>query len=84
MKFVELAGGFVEIFVIEFGDAPLFFLHLGRAVGVEFLGSGADGGADGGGWGLGKGEGFKTGVVSVASSIFKGRTLYFYPGSMDV
>ncbi len=35
VEFVELASGFVEVFVVEFGDAPLFFLHLGGAVGVE-------------------------------------------------
>ena len=33
-----MAGGFVEVFVVEFGDAPLFFLHLGGAVSVEILG----------------------------------------------
>ena len=82
MKFVELAGGFVEIFVIEFGDAPLFAFHLLRSVVVEFLGGGADGGDEVGGWFLGEGEGFKTGRVSVTSSIFKGRTLSFYPKSM--
>lgn len=27
MKFEELAGGFVEIFVIEFGDTPLDLLR---------------------------------------------------------
>ena len=70
MKFVELAGGFVEIFVIEFGDAALFFLHLGRAVFVEFLGGGADGGDEVGGWGLGEREGFKAGVVSVGNISF--------------
>jgi hypothetical protein len=26
VKFEELAGGFVEVFVVEFGDAPLFLL----------------------------------------------------------
>jgi hypothetical protein len=31
VEFEELAGGFVEVFVVEFGDAPLFFLHLARS-----------------------------------------------------
>jgi len=42
VEFEELAGGFVEVFVVEFGDAPLFTFHLGGTVGVEFLGDRAD------------------------------------------
>jgi hypothetical protein len=42
VEFVELAGGFVEVFVVKLGDAPLFAFHLGGAVVVEFLGGGAD------------------------------------------
>ena len=36
MEFGELGGGFVEVFVVEFGDSPLFFLHLGAAILVKF------------------------------------------------
>jgi hypothetical protein len=51
VEFGKLAAGFVEKFVVEGGDAPLFFLHLFGAVGVEGLGGGADGGGwDGGFW----------------------------------
>jgi hypothetical protein len=42
--FCQLAGGFVEVFVVEFGDAPLFLFHLLGAVVVELLGDGAEGG----------------------------------------
>lgn len=42
MEFGELGGGFVEVFVVEFGDAPAFFLHLLAAVFVEFEGGGAN------------------------------------------
>ncbi len=56
MEFVELAAGFVKKFVVEGGDAPLFFVHLFGAVGVEGLGGGADCGDlfGGGVWGKGK------------------------------
>ena len=56
VEFVELAGGFVEVFIVEFGDAPLFAFHLGGAVVVEFLRGSADGGDEigGGVWGKGK------------------------------
>ena len=54
MEFVELAGRLVEVFVVEFGDAPLFAFHLGGAVVVEVLGGGADSGDEVGGWGKGK------------------------------
>jgi len=59
VEFGELGGRLVEIFVVEFGDAPLLFLHLGAAVVVEFLGGGANGGDEVGSWELGKGEGFE-------------------------
>ena len=65
VKFVELAGGFVEEFVVEGGDAPLFFLHLVGAVLVESLGGGADLVDEFGSGGWGEGEGFKTGCVGV-------------------
>ena len=84
MEFGELGSGFVEVFVVEFGDSPLFFLHLGGAVVVEFLGGGTDIGDELEGWGLGEGEGFKAGVVSVASIALQRRTLNFYPRSMGI
>jgi hypothetical protein len=49
VEFSKLAAGFVEEFVVEGGDAPLLFLHLLRALGVEGLGGGAAVGDLGGG-----------------------------------
>ena len=84
MELEELAGRFVEIFVVEFGDAPLFAFHLGAAVVVEFLGCGTNGSDELGGWGLGEREGFKTGVVSVGNICFKRGFLGVHPGSMRI
>jgi hypothetical protein len=36
VEFGELGGGFVEVFVVEFGDAPAFFRPLGAAVFMKF------------------------------------------------
>jgi len=80
----ELAGGFVEVFVVEFGDAPLFFLHLGGAVGVEILGDRSNRGDEFRMWGLRKGEGFKTGVVSVGNVCFERRFLGVHPGAVNI
>ena len=44
MELKELAGRLVEVFVVELGDAPLFFQHLGAAVVVKVLGGGSDSG----------------------------------------
>jgi hypothetical protein len=35
MEFGELGGRFVEVFVAEFGDSPLFFRPLGTAILVK-------------------------------------------------
>ena len=79
MKFIELAGGFVEVFVVEFGDTPLFGFHLLTAILMEFLHGGADLLGEGKGlkplvFGVGvelwEWEGFKTGIVSVSSIAF--------------
>ena len=70
MEFVELASGFGEVFVVEFGDASLFFLHFGAAIVVQVLGCGADLVDEFGGGSLGKGEGFKASVVRVSDISF--------------
>lgn len=84
VEFVELAGGFVKVGVVEFGDAPLFLLHLFAAVLVEFEGFVADFLDDSRGGGLGEGKGFEAGIVGVASVAFQGRTLSFYPNTVYV
>ena len=63
----ELAGGFVEEGVVEFGDAPLFGFHLLTAVFVQFEGFGSDGFDFCFGWVLRKGEGFKASFVRVSN-----------------
>ena len=70
VEFGELGGAFVEVFVVEFGDAPLFFLHLGAAILVKIDRCFADGFDLFGDRGLREGEGFKTGVVGVARVAF--------------
>ena len=72
MEFGELAGAFVEILVVEFGDAPLSSLHLLAAVFVEIDRGLADGFDLFLGWGLREGEGFKAGCIGVASITFNG------------
>lgn len=71
MEFGELAGGFVEKLVIEFGDAVLMFFHHLAAIVVEVDRGLADFLNDFCGWGLGKWEGFKASVMGIGNIGFQ-------------